>query len=183
MIEAYQGVPLLGFIAPSGTGKTTLLTAVIPVLSQAGLRVGCIKHTHHRFDIDRPGKDSYLLRQAGTQQMLIGGRDRWALIVETDSDEEPPLTDMIERMQLDTLDLVLVEGFKLASLPKIEIHRAELGEPVRCDEEDTIIALATNQKPPPNVSVPVLDLDDAKDVARFVLSRVEQLRVLQSGAV
>ena len=183
MIEAYQGVPLLGFIAPSGTGKTTLLSAVIPLLGQAGLRVGCIKHTHHPFDIDRPGKDSYLLRQAGAQQMLIGGRDRWALIVESDSGDEPPLTDMIDRMQLDTLDLVLVEGFKLASLPKIEIHRVELGDSVRCDEEDTIIALATNQKPPPRVSVPVLDLDDAQDVARFILARVDQARALQSGAL
>ena len=172
MIEQYDGVPLLGFIAPSGTGKTTLLTAVIPLLSAAGLRVGCIKHTHHSFDIDRPGKDSYLLRQAGTLQMLIGGRDRWALIVEADTENEPPLTEMIGRMQLDTLDLVLVEGFKLASLPKIEIHRTELDESVRCDEDDTIIALATNQTPPPDVSVPVLNLDDAQDVARFILARV-----------
>jgi molybdopterin-guanine dinucleotide biosynthesis protein MobB len=183
MIEAYQGVPLLGFIAASGTGKTTLLGAVIPLLSKAGLRVGCIKHTHHRFDIDRPGKDSYLLRQAGAQQILIGGRDRWALIVEADSGDEPPLESMISSMQLATLDLVLVEGFKLASLPKIEIHRAELELRPQCAEEDTIIALATNQKPPPRVSVPVLDLDDPQDVARFILARVERTRTLQSGAV
>ncbi len=183
MIEAYQGVPLLGFVAASGTGKTTLLAAVIPLLSAAGLRVGCIKHTHHPFDIDRPGKDSYLLRQAGAQQILIGGRDRWALIVEADTGEEPPLTDMIARMQLDALDVILVEGFKLASLPKIEIHRAELGDSVQCEDERTIIALATNQKPAPNVSVPVLNLDDARDVARFILDRVGQAKTLQSGAV
>ena len=115
--------------------------------------------------------------------MLIGGRDRWALIVETDTGDEPPLTNMINHMQLETLDLVLVEGFKLASLPKIEIHRAELGESVRCDEEETIVALATNQKPPPRVSAPVLDLDDAQDVARFILARVEQARALQKDAL
>jgi len=181
MINQYNGVSLLGFVAPSGTGKTTLLTAVIPILCAAGLRIGCIKHTHHRFDIDQPGKDSHRLRQAGARQMLLGGRDRWALIVEANTNGEPPLEGMMEYMQTDELDLVLVEGFKLASLRKIEIHRAELGAAMRCTKEDSIIALATNQEPSPQVNVPVLNLNSPSQVADFILSCVKLDKTLQNG--
>lgn len=182
MIDQYNGVSLLGFIAPSGTGKTTLLTAVIPLLCAAGLRVGCIKHTHHPFDIDKPGKDSHRLRQAGAKQMLLGGRERWALIVEASTGGEPPLEDMVGFMHTDELDLVLVEGFKLASLRKIEIHRAELGVAMHCTKEDTIIALATNQNPHPLVNIPVLDLNSPAQVAEFILSCVKSDKTLQNGA-
>ncbi|MCZ6892786.1 MAG: molybdopterin-guanine dinucleotide biosynthesis protein B [Gammaproteobacteria bacterium] len=182
MITDHQGVPLLGFVAPSGTGKTALLTAVIPLLREAGLRVGCIKHTHHPFEIDQPGKDSRLLREAGAEQMLIGGAGRWALIVETDANAEPGLREMANRMLIDQLDLVLVEGFKLAVIPKIEVHRAELGADIACRETDSIIALATNQKPPPSVPVPILDLDNPRNIADFILTHVRNCRDLHTAS-
>lgn len=169
----HQGVALLGFAAPSGTGKTTLLEAVIPRLTAAGLRVGCVKHTHHPFDVDRPGKDSHRLRSAGASQMLIGSSARWALIVETPDEPEAGLPAMLDRLALDALDLVLVEGFRLEAIPRIALHREETGPLPAVD--DTVLALVTNSKPPPDAPVPVLDLDQPGTVAAFIESYLETL--------
>lgn len=162
-------------IAASGTGKTTLLSRVIPFLTEAGLRVGCIKHTHHPFEIDRPGKDSYQLRAAGASQMLLGSAGRWALMVETGDDVDAPLAELVGRLQLDALDIVLVEGFRLEDIPKIELHRHELSGDFDRPGASHVIAVATNQSPPPALEQPVLDIDDPAAVAAFIRAHAERL--------
>ena len=124
-----NAMKIIGFCAYSGTGKTTLLKQLIPRLKQKGLRIGVIKHAHHSFDTDQPGKDSYELRKSGAKQMLISSNKRWALITEHFAGEsEPGLNDLLKELDLDKLDLVLVEGFKSENFPKIELHRSVLGK-------------------------------------------------------
>ena len=173
MIDSYEGVPLLGIVAASGTGKTTLLRAVIPLLTSAGLRVGCVKHTHHPFEVDQPGKDSYLLRSAGATQMLLGSAQRWALMVETADEHDTGLMQLVERLHLKQLDLVLVEGFSLEDIPKIEVHRHDLSKTLHSTISSNVIAVATNQNPVPQLSVPVFDIDDHESIAEFIQARVE----------
>ncbi|MGE0485828.1 MAG: molybdopterin-guanine dinucleotide biosynthesis protein B [Gammaproteobacteria bacterium] len=179
MLEHVEGVAVIGVIATSGTGKTTLLRAIIPRLTAAGLRIGCIKHTHHPFDIDQPGKDSYLLRAAGAQQMLLGSAGRWALMVDTGGEVDAPLTELILRLDLGALDVVLVEGFRREDIPRIEVHRHELGQAPLCRDAGNVIALATNQHPAPEVGVPVLDLDDADAIAAFVREQARRFTPLR----
>ena len=122
---------MLGFVAFSGTGKTTLLKQLIPILKARGLHLALIKHTHHQFDIDTPGKDSYELRQAGAEQVMVASRRRWALMVETpNQNDDPPLESLIDHLDTKALDLILVEGFKHAAVPKIELHRPILNKPL-----------------------------------------------------
>lgn len=167
-------VPVLGFAAFSGTGKTTLLIKLLPMLKARGLRIGMIKHAHHSFDIDHPGKDSYELRKAGAEQMLIASRIRWALMVETDPPTEPRLQDLLPRLDQATLDLILVEGFKHERFPKIELHRPNLGHPLLFPEDDSIIAVACDAPLPVRTSLPVLDLNDPGQIADFILTRFLQ---------
>ena len=165
-----NGIPVIGFCAWSGTGKTTLLKRLIPLLVGRGLRPGVIKHAHHDFDIDHPGKDSYELRKAGARQMLITSRRRMALITELDDDErdDPSLAEALSALDERGLDLVLVEGFKHESFPKIELHRPALGKPLLFPSDPDIIALASDAPVPENTSLPVLDMNDADEVARFI---------------
>lgn len=179
MLLTHEGVPLVGVVAASGTGKTTLLRAVIPLLDAAGLRVGCIKHTHHPFEIDHPGKDSYLLREAGARQILLGSAGRWALMVETQDSADAPLRDLVGQLVLAELDLVLVEGYRLETIPRIEIHRAELGGPLLCESLPGVIALATNLVRAPALPIPVLALDEPAAIADFLIEHVARLRGLQ----
>lgn len=171
MGDAYAlKIPLLGFVAFSGTGKTTLLVKLIPLLRAQGIKIGLIKHAHHRFDIDQPGKDSYQLRQAGASPVLIASRQRWALMTETEScQDEPSLYDLIPHLllQQDKLDLILVEGFKHEHFPKIELHRPILGRPLLFPHDTTIIAIATDT--PLTVAIPVLDLNQPQQIADFVI--------------
>lgn len=161
--------PVLGFAAFSGTGKTTLLTALLPVLIARGLRVGMIKHAHHNFDIDHPGKDSHALRKAGAEQMLIASRRRWALMAETpERDAEPALDELLARLDQEVLDLVLVEGFKHEHFPKIELHRPRLNKPLLCLEDTSIIALASDGPLPSPVPVPILDLNAPEAIGEFI---------------
>ena len=125
MSQIYASLPLLGFAAWSGTGKTTLLEAMLPKLVERGIRVAVIKHAHHNFDIDQKGKDSYRLRKAGASQMLISSRYRRALVTET-PEEEATLPYLISQLDQTQLDLILVEGFKKLDFPKIELHREEI---------------------------------------------------------
>lgn len=165
--------PLLGFAAYSGTGKTELLTRLIPLLSARGLRVGMVKHAHHEFDIDRPGKDSHRLRKAGARVMLISSARRSALMRELAPDEpEPGLAELLARIDPGAVDLVLVEGFKRESLPKIELCRPALGHPYLYPEDPDIVALATDAPPPPDLALPHLDLNDPPAVADFILARL-----------
>ncbi len=136
-------LPLLGFAAYSGTGKTTLLSKLIPLLNAKGYRIGVIKHTHHNIDIDKPGKDSFVLRESGADQIVIASRTRTAIIIEHPKEqEEPHLVDALQNLQINSLDIVLVEGFKHADLAKIELHRESLGKPYIYPNDPNIIAIA-----------------------------------------
>ena len=163
-------VPLLGFAAFSGTGKTTLLKKLLLLAKRADLRVGVVKHTHHRFEIDKPGKDSYELRKAGAAEMLIASGSRWALMADTDGGADPALQSLLWRMDLAALDLILVEGFKHDAIPKIELHRPELGKPLLYPDDASIIALATNDEPGVPCELPVLDINNVPSIFNFIVS-------------
>lgn len=167
-------VPVIGFAAYSGTGKTTLLKQLIPRLREQGLRPGVIKHAHHRVEFDVPGKDSYELRKAGAGQVLLASANRWALMAEEPGPQEPELPVLLQRMDLSELDLVLVEGFRHIPFPKIELHRPSLGKPLLCREDATILAIASDaalESPP---SLPLLDLNDVDGVVAFILDYCER---------
>ena len=150
-------VPILGFAAYSGTGKTTLLTKIIPLLKEKNIRLGILKHAHHDFDIDQPGKDSYELRKSGANMMLIASRKRWALMVENETSlPEPSLQTLIGQMDTSSLDLILVEGFKHESIPKIELHRHELNKDYMYPNDNSIIAFATD--------TPLSNIDSDRDI-------------------
>jgi molybdopterin-guanine dinucleotide biosynthesis protein MobB len=169
LTDGDRRVPLLGFCAYSGTGKTTLLRRLLPRLNSAGLRVAMIKHAHHDFEIDHPGKDSYELRHAGACQMLVASRRRMALIEERNSAAEPTLEELLARLELSRIDLVLVEGFKHGDHPKIELHRAGLGRPWLFPDDPSVIALACDDPEPPSGPSTVLDLNDLDQITGFVL--------------
>ena len=160
--------PVLGFAAFSGTGKTTLLKQLLPLLNERGLKVAMIKHAHHSLDVDHKGKDSYELRKAGAEQMLVVSRSQVALIQDLkDGRREPSLQESLEMLNTQVLDLVLVEGFKQVSFPKIELHREGLNKPLLYPDDDNIIAFASEQKPE-NINIPWLDLNDIEQIAEFV---------------
>ncbi|MFC1588896.1 molybdopterin-guanine dinucleotide biosynthesis protein MobB [Pseudomonadota bacterium] len=161
--------PVLGFAAYSGTGKTTLLVKLLPLLKEKGLRVAMIKHAHHDFDIDQPGKDSYELRKAGAGQVLIASDYRRALITETPQGKEPGLEELIVELNLDDIDMVLVEGFRHLPFPKIELHRPSTGKDLIHPDDANVIALASDE----NIDsrgLPLLDLNRPQMIADFVLN-------------
>jgi molybdopterin-guanine dinucleotide biosynthesis protein B len=164
--------PLLGFCAHgSGAGKTTLLTNLIPMLVEAGLRISVIKHTHHDFDIDQPGKDSYRLRESGAGQVLLGSRARWALMTTGISRKEgkvlePGLQELLPHIDASLADLIVIEGFKQAPIPKIEVYRPTLGKPLLAERDEYIIAVATDGMV--ETALPLLDLNDTTKISEFV---------------
>lgn len=165
--------PVLGFAAYSGTGKTTLLEKLIPLLTAQGIRIGMIKHAHHQFDIDKEGKDSYRLRHAGAGQMLIASKKRWALMVETpEQDSNPDLQNMIDKLDQTQLDLILVEGFKHIPFDKIELHRHETGKSLIHTTDKSIIVIATDSPEVIQASLPVLDINSPQDICTFILKRI-----------
>src|ERR1700744_5367473 len=153
---------IIGLAGWSGSGKTTLVTGVIPVLVKRGLRVATIKHAHHEFDIDQPGKDSWLHRQAGAREVAIVSSRRWAIVHELSGEPEPPLVEVVAK--LSPVDLVIVEGFKRHAHPKLEVYRAAVGKPLLHPDDDCIVAVATDA-PLKEAQVPVLMLDDFDSVA------------------
>lgn len=166
-------VPIIGFAAYSGTGKTTLLINIIPILKKRGLEVGVIKHAHHTFEIDQPGKDSYEIRKAGANQMLIGSKQRWALMVE--QDEEDPqvrLEEYISHLDQSKLDLILVEGFKPEAIPKIELHRPSLGNPLICSNDESVIAIATDAPLNSEKNLPILDLNNHEMIVDYIIDTI-----------
>jgi molybdopterin-guanine dinucleotide biosynthesis protein MobB len=165
--------PILGFAAFSGTGKTTLLEKLIPQLVEHGIRIAMVKHAHHAFDIDKPGKDSYRLRQAGAQQMLIASDQRLALMTENSAPQEPRLDELITRLDLETVDLILVEGFKHVPFPKIELHREALGKTLLHPDDPDIIAVACDH-PIDTGTLPSLDINDTAAIAAFILGWLQQ---------
>lgn len=178
----HAAVPVLGFAAYSGTGKTTLLVKLLPLLSARGLRIGMIKHAHHNFEIDYPGKDSYELRHAGACQMLVGSSRRWALITETPAGHELDLQACLDRLDQDSLDLVLVEGFKPGDIPKIELHRPALGKPLLYNDDKSIIAVAHNAPQQLAIACTQLDLDDPEQIAAFIVDRYIRAADNRAGA-
>ncbi|VAX12928.1 Molybdopterin-guanine dinucleotide biosynthesis protein MobB [hydrothermal vent metagenome] len=165
--------PLLGFVAFSGTGKTTLLKQLIPLLKQQKLKIGLIKHAHHRFDIDIPGKDSYELRKAGADQVLVASQQRWAMITETPvQKDDPALSDMLAHLDQSRLDLILIEGFKHVAFPKLELYRPTLGHPLLFPDDTDILAIATDAPLQQETTLPVLDLNQPIAIADFIRQHI-----------
>ncbi|HHQ4185284.1 TPA: bifunctional molybdopterin-guanine dinucleotide biosynthesis adaptor protein MobB/molybdopterin molybdotransferase MoeA [Vibrio cholerae] len=169
-------LPLLGFAAYSGTGKTTLLEALLPKLTATGLRIGLLKHAHHDFDVDKPGKDSYRLRKAGASQMLIASRNRHALMTET-PDAEAEFDYLLTRFDAEKLDVILVEGCKNIAFPKIELHRAEVGKPWLYPHDENIMAIAADEAV--ETALPQMHINDLDAIADFVLDYVNKWRAQQ----
>lgn len=164
---------VLGFAAFSGTGKTTLLTRLIPLLTDRGLRLAVIKLSHHNFSIDQPGKDSHELHKAGARQTLLTSRYRSALISENATHEDPTLVSALRQLDLASIDLVLVEGFRhQPNLYKIELHRRALDRPLLFPDDDHVIALCSDETLA--TALPVLDIDDVRQIADFVSERWQQ---------
>jgi molybdopterin-guanine dinucleotide biosynthesis protein B len=157
---------IIGLAGWSGSGKTTLLARVIPELTKRGLKVSTVKHAHHGFDVDIPGKDSHTHRQAGASEVFVSSARRWAHIHELRGDEEPELSEILAR--LAQVDLVVVEGYKRHPHPKLEVYRAAVGKPLLHPEDDWIVALASD-RPVPGSRVPVLALDDIERITDVLL--------------
>ena len=153
---------VIGLAGWSGSGKTTLITKVVPVLIRRGFKIATIKHAHHAFDIDRPGKDSWLHREAGASEVIVSSGRRWALVHELRSEPEPPLAELLAK--LSPADFVIVEGFKHYAYPKLEIYRSTVGKPLIYPEDDCIVAIAADG-PLPHAQLPVLMLDDIEGIA------------------
>jgi molybdopterin-guanine dinucleotide biosynthesis adapter protein len=160
---------VFGFAGYSGSGKTTLIEQLIPRFTQRGLVVSLIKHAHHAFDIDRPGKDSYRHREAGATEVLVTSDQRWVLMHELRGESEPGLHRQLER--LSPCDLVLVEGYKRADIPKLEVHRVALGRPLLHPSDPNIVAVAADA--PVDTALPLLDLVDYDGIASHVLRLLE----------
>ncbi|PHM74564.1 molybdopterin-guanine dinucleotide biosynthesis protein MobB [Xenorhabdus kozodoii] len=159
-------LPILGITAYSGTGKTTLLKQVIPLLRQQHIRVGLIKHTHHTMDIDKPGKDSYELRKAGAAQTLVASQQRWALMTETPALPELDLDYLASRFDANSLDLILVEGFKQEPIPKIALYRNGLNHTVDQLLDPYVIAIASDIALA--TPLPQLDINRPEKVVAFI---------------
>ncbi len=158
---------LFGITGWSGSGKTTLLKRLIPVLRAQGLTVSTIKHAHHRFDLDQPGKDSWEHREAGAMEVLVASPHRWALQHELRGAPEPSLGELLQR--LAPVDLVLIEGFKRDRHPKLEIYRPSLGHPPLFPDDQTIRAVAAFEPPLLDIVLPRYDADDVEAIAGCVL--------------
>lgn len=162
---------VLGVAGYSGAGKTTLVTKLITALTERGLSVSTIKHAHHNFDVDTPGKDSYEHRHAGASEVLISSAKRWALMHEHRGAEEPTLDQMLEK--LSPVDLVLVEGWKFGDHKKLEVYRPSVGKPLLAATDPYVIAVATDTLPLADVTIPVLDLNSIDAIIDFVAAYAE----------
>lgn len=167
--HAGPDLKIFGFAGWSGSGKTTLIEKLIALFVEKGLRVSLIKHAHHDFDIDQPGKDSYRHRAAGASEVLVTSAKRWALMHELRNEPEPLLDELLQR--LAPCDLVLIEGFKREPVPKLEVHRAALGKPLLFPDDPHIVAIATDA--PVSAGLRVLDINDEKQVFDFICRHME----------
>jgi len=159
---------IFGFAGWSGSGKTTLIEKLIPIFVARGLKVSLIKHAHHTFDVDQPGKDSYRHRHAGCTEVLVSSSRRWALVHELRGAPEPGFAELLEH--LSPCDLVLVEGFKREHVPKLEVYRAATGEPLLHPQDRDIVGIASDRRL--DTKLPQFDLDDAAGIADFVVRHV-----------
>ena len=158
-----------GFAGWSGSGKTTLIEKLIPRFTRGGLRVALIKHAHHTFDVDQPGKDSYRHRHAGASEILVTSSRRWVLMHELRGAPEPSFEEQVKHFS--PCDLLLVEGFKHAPIPKLEVWRAVTGEPLLHPNDPHIVAVASDAKV--QTGLPLLSLDDDAGIAQFILKRLK----------
>lgn len=170
---------VIGLAGWSGAGKTTLLTRLIPELGRRGISVSTIKHAHHAFDLDTPGKDSYAHREAGAREVLISSERRWALMRELRGEPEASLPDLLAR--LSPVDLVIVEGFKREPHAKIEVHRAGNGKPPLHPGDATIVAVASDIGFP-DAGRPVVELDDIAAIADIMLAQAQPLAAILARA-
>ena len=161
---------VFGLAGWSGSGKTTLLTALIPELVSRGITVSTLKHAHHTFDVDHPGKDSWRHRQAGAREVMISSQNRWALMHELRGAAEPTFEELVRRMS--PVDLLLVEGFKHHPHPKMEVYRPSLGKPLLHPEDPLVVAIASDEVLP-ELRLPWLPLSDISAVATFILGHGE----------
>jgi molybdopterin-guanine dinucleotide biosynthesis adapter protein len=171
---------IIGLAGWSGSGKTTLLARAIPRLVTRGLRVSTLKHAHHGFDLDQPGKDSHTHRAAGATEVLVGSAKRWALVHELRGAREPRLPELLRK--LTPVDLVIVEGYKREPHPKLEVYRAGLGKPLRHPDDPHIVAIAAHA-PAPEARVPVVDIDDIDAIVEMLLTHAAPLDVLLADAL
>jgi molybdopterin-guanine dinucleotide biosynthesis protein B len=169
---------IIGLAGWSGSGKTTLLTKVIPRLTARGLTVSTVKHAHHAFDIDQPGKDSHTHRLAGATEVLVGSATRWALVHELRGTAEPTLGELLAK--LAPVDLVIVEGHKRERHPKLEVYRAAVGKRLLQPEDPLVVAIASDQ-PLPQAAVPVVGLDDIDGIVEILLRHAAPLDGMWSG--
>jgi len=163
---------IIGLAGYSGSGKTTLLTKAIPRIVARGLTVSTLKHAHHDFDIDRPGKDSHAHRTAGATEVLVGSARRWALMHELRAEPEPTLAALLRR--LSPVDLVVIEGYKSEPHPKLEVHRAAVGAPLIAANDQAIVAIASDVALPA-APVPVVDLDDIDHIVDILIRQAAPL--------
>ena len=159
---------IFGVAGWSGSGKTTLIERLVPLFTARGLRVSLVKHAHHTFDVDQPGKDSYRHRHAGCTEVLVSSSRRWALVHELRGSPEPGFSELVER--LSPCDLVLVEGFKREKLPKLEVYRASVGEAPLHPQDRDIVAVASDARV--ETKLPQFLLDDAPAIAGFILKHL-----------
>jgi molybdopterin-guanine dinucleotide biosynthesis adapter protein len=171
---------IIGLAGWSGSGKTTLLARAIPRLVTRGLRVSTLKHAHHGFDLDQPGKDSHTHRAAGATEVLVGSAKRWALVHELRGAREPRLPELLRK--LTPVDLVIVEGYKREPHPKLEVYRAGLGKPLLHPDDPHIMAIAA-VAPAPEARVPVVDIDDIDAIVEMLLTHAAPLDVLLADAL
>jgi molybdopterin-guanine dinucleotide biosynthesis protein B len=157
---------IFGLAGWSGSGKTTLMTSLIPEFVSRGVTVSTIKHAHHAFDIDRPGKDSWQHRQAGAREVMVASDQRWALMHELRGAREPSLDELLQRMS--PVDLVLIEGFKRHAHPKLEVYRASLGKPLLHPDDPFVVGIASDERMA-GFSVPWLLLSETGAIANFIL--------------
>jgi molybdopterin-guanine dinucleotide biosynthesis protein B len=158
---------IFGLAGWSGAGKTSLVVRLLPEFVARGLSVSTIKHAHHEFDVDRPGKDSYEHRQAGATEVLVTSARRWALMHELRGAPEAAFEDLVARMS--SVDLLLIEGFKRHAHDKLEVFRRALGKPLLCVSDPRVVAVASDG-PVAEARVPVLALDDARKIADFIVA-------------
>jgi molybdopterin-guanine dinucleotide biosynthesis adapter protein len=170
---------IIGLAGWSGSGKTTLLAKVIPSIVARGLKVSTLKHAHHAFDVDQPGKDSHTHRMAGATEVLVSSANRWALVHELRGAAELSLEALLDK--LSPVDLVLVEGYKRQPHPKLEIYRASLGKPLMHPDDPAIIGIASDQ-PLPAAPIPVIDLDDVEQVTEFLIRHAAPIHAVPAGA-
>lgn len=161
-----SGMKLFGLAGWSGSGKTTLMVRLLPELVGRGLSVSTVKHAHHNFEIDRPGKDSYEHREAGATEVMITGGRRWALMHEIRDKAEPGVPDLVRHMT--PVDLLMIEGFKSDEHPKLEVYRSATGKPLICRDDPKIVAVASDEKLN-GLKIPQLDLNDIPAIADFII--------------